>query len=343
MSVEPHGIAEPIELGPKIKGLRGQRKKLAALLPDGAMLREAFSRSVSGAWVGATIVEREPAPCASTFPGEVFICRLADGDERPVLCKYGAASCHDTEGHGGGPAYEALVYREILSRSELRSPQFLGSYEHPVSGETWLFLEYLADAVRLDESPEPWESVAKATQWAAGFHAEQEARLDVAPPDLRVYDEAYYLRWSARVAEFACGDDLTWLRRVCAIFERHVEVLTRSAQTVIHGEFTVHNVLCAGSSICPVDWESAAIAPGVVDLASMTEGWPAELAERCASKYQSTRWPNEGSRDFASLLNIAKVYWSLRWLGHKSDVIPSDKGQRRLQRLRELVAPLQWI
>ena len=342
MSVEPNGISGLVELGPKIEGLRGQRRKLAALLPDGATLREAFSRSVSGVWVGSAIVNREPAPSASTFPGEVFICRLADGGERPVLCKYGVSSCHDTEGHGGGPAYEALVYREILSRSELRRPEFLGCYEHPVSGETWLFLEYLADAVRLDESSEPWESVARATQWAARFHEEQAKRLDNPTPELRVYDEAYYLRWPRRVAGFASGDDLAWLRRVCEIFEGHVEAMTRSAQTVIHGEFTVHNVLCTDSSICPVDWESAAIAPGVIDLASMTEGWPAELAERCVSEYKSTLSPNETPSEFASLLDVARVYWSLRWLGHKSDVIPSEKGQRRLQRLHEMVARLRW-
>lgn len=342
MSVPPDGTSKLAQLGPKFEALRGWRRQLPALLPDRAVLEDAFSRSVSGSWPGSTIMEREPAPHASTFPGELLTCQMTDGSQRLVLSKYSTQNSHSAEGRGRGLAYEAFVYRDLLSQSELRCPELFGYYQHPVSGEIWLFIEYVANAVRLDETPRPWESVTSAVEWAARFHAERAERLNVAPPDLRAYDEAYYLRWSDRVAGFAQGDDLAWLRKVCEIFERHIAVLTDASQTVIHGEFTVHNVLCTGSSICPVDWESAAIAPGLIDLASLTEGWPEELAVRCETQYKSMRWPNGASKDFAFLLDVARVYWNLRWLGHKIEMISSKKGQQRQLRLQKVVERLGW-
>src|SRR5438128_5539631 len=61
-----------------------------------------------------TILSREKNFYASTFPSEVVTCRLADGQERRLLCKYAGGRNHNAHGHRGGVGYEADIYRRVL-------------------------------------------------------------------------------------------------------------------------------------------------------------------------------------------------------------------------------------
>ena len=45
---------------------------------------------------------------------------------------------------------------------------------------------------------------------------------------------------------------------------------------MIHGEYYPHNILFQSGVVRPVDWETAALAPGEIDLATLCEGWPPE-------------------------------------------------------------------
>src|SRR6476646_2259861 len=115
-----------------------------------------------------------------------------------------------------------------------------------------------------------------------------------------------------RAKEFAAGAGdsrsgaaLAWLG------ERHeqvVEALLALPRTVIHGEFYASNVLVAGTSgdarVAPVDWELAAAAPGLTDLAALVSGWsPAEREELVEAYSTVPGVPSFGSEelDFARL------------------------------------------
>ena len=58
----------------------------------------------------------------------------------------------------------------------------------------------------------------------------------------------------------------------------------RLPATFIHGEFYPSNVLVGpppgAAAICPIDWEVAAVGPGLVDLAALTTGWAAPEQRR---------------------------------------------------------------
>ena len=65
-------------------------------------------------------------------------------------------------------------------------------------------------------------------------------------------------------------------------YERAVERLVRLPSTLIHGEFYASNIVVQETTercrICPVDWETAAVGPGLIDLAALTSGAWSERA-----------------------------------------------------------------
>jgi aminoglycoside phosphotransferase (APT) family kinase protein len=289
------------------------------------------------ACVPPTIVDRRINPHASTFPSEVVTCRRRDGAELRVLCKYEADSHQDTLGHRGGPAYEAEVYRRVLQPARASTPRFYGSCPGRTPGETWLFIEYVTDGVRADEAPSPAAALESAAGWVGRFHAAAAARLARERlPFLQTYDGAYYRQWAGRTAQFAgrWHERLPWLAPLCERFAEVAAALSGQEPTVIHGEYTPHNVLLRGEQVVPVDWESAAVAPGEIDLASLTEGWPDEVVQSCRRAYQQARWPGGGPADFDQRLDRARLYWALRWLGHQPEWYPSRKLLARFEQLR---------
>ena len=110
--------------------------------------------------------------------------------------------------------------------------------------------------------------------------------------------------------------------------------------TVIHGEFTPHNVLMRNGHAYPVDWESAAIAIGEIDLVCLTDKWPAHVASQCEREYQSARWPDGAPDDFSYRLDLARLYWNFRWLGDRPEWTTSEKVGPRFEQLRRTAARL---
>ena len=95
------------------------------------------------------------------------------------------------------------------------------------------------------------------------------------------------------------------------IYDRAIERLIRLPSTLIHGEFYASNILVQetreGCRIRPVDWEMAAVGPGLIDLAALTSGAWAErertemaaayhdalLSEGCPASHSMTcSWPS---------------------------------------------------
>ena len=100
------------------------------------------------------VVERHPNIYVSTFPSEIVTCRLLDGTEVEVLCKYAGRQDETVEEHKGGGAYEARVYRRILQSVSVPKPKLYGTYEE--HQRTWLVLEYFGRSgrdVRLKHQP----------------------------------------------------------------------------------------------------------------------------------------------------------------------------------------------
>ena len=265
------------------------------------------------------IIRREASVFESTFPSEVVTCQFADGAERKFYLKYHCDDQWDSFGHRGGVAYEGIVYRDVLSRLTLPAVKCYGSYVDPATGRPWLVLEYLEDALRADLSDLP---LSAAAHWIGHFHRQTGdwlARGETPVP--RRYDREYYMGWVSLGVEQAerMPSHYPWLAPLCRCFEEAVEVLTTAEQVIIHGEYYPNNILITRDTIYPVDWESAAVAVGEIDLAMITEDWPDDEVKKCEVTYIRSRWPEGEPPDFARRLGLARLYMHFRWLGDETE------------------------
>ena len=241
----------------------------------------------------------------STFDSRIVDCD-AGGERLELLVKWGTTRSGSGHGHRGGVTREAETYRELLAPFGL-GPRFFGAVEDGES--TWLVLERLPNATQLVSADE--SGLVSAARWAGEFHARNEGAQ---PPHLPVYDREYYIAWARRARELWSGS-VEGVEPACARFETSVDVLLAAPQTVIHGELGPENVLVDGEDLYPVDWESAAVGPGEVDLALLIQDWPEPWRSDAIRAYQAARWPAGSPAEHGDAFNAADLYWLMRWLG----------------------------
>src|SRR5262249_46371623 len=147
-----------------------------------------------------------------------------------------------------------------------------------------------------------WEEVAR---WLGRLHAEVAAAAPhlAAEAHLIAHGANYYRNWMRRALAIqgvsAEATDIAGRSRLEKLAARYEEVLARLAalpRTFIHGEFYASNVLvqetATGLRVCPVDWEMAALRPGLIDLAALTAGkWTPDQQEALALAYHAALKP----------------------------------------------------
>ena len=240
-------------------------------------------------------------------------------------------------------AYESAVYRHALEPAGLGTPRLWGVHDERAEGLAWLVIEYLDNAERL-----AWRPAAMvAARWIGRFHATMEHRVEA--PDLaflRRYDHDYFAGWAAR-ADLLVGETwkrrFPWWPRVCERFGESAPLLLEAAAIVVHGEYYPKNILCVGDVIHPVDWESAAVGPGELDLASLGDGWPDELVRERVEHYRATRWPRGALARFERVLDAARVYLGLRWLGDDPARTEAESSVKRFDEVGKAARRLGLI
>jgi aminoglycoside phosphotransferase (APT) family kinase protein len=286
------------------------------------------------------VFDRRQNRYSSTFPSEIVECVLDTGETRSVLCKYSGGIQYKKTSHSRGVEYEADVYRYVLQPGGAPTVAFYGSYEDGETGWTWLVVEHLAAASRLDRLPESLESAAA---WIGAFHAVTSlSAVENANARLHRWDDAYYWHWAiiareqVRLVDGDVAHDIlrdeeleTWIRR-----------LVDAPACVVHGEYYPKNILVRDGQIFPIDWESASVGAGEIDLASMTERWPADDVIRSKQAYCQSRWPNGAPAHFEQTFLAAQVYWHLRWLSHKPGRMKPAEVDSRWRELAELIPKL---
>src|SRR6266516_4325328 len=275
----------------------------------------------------------------STSLSEVIRCELPDGRELELFCKYGASPAGDSYGHRGGVPYEVLVYRHVLDQSQSSAPAFFGAHTDAPGGQTWLVIEHIAGSLRMTQTDDAL-AMPRAARWIGEFHRQHEDRAaDDEMSFLTRYDYAFYEGWARRTARFAAPlrARYLWLSSLCEEFPRLATVLLAAPSTIIHGECYPKNILVRDGAVYPVDWESAAIAAGEIDLASLTERWPKEVTEQCELAYRSARWPQRFPHyDADRTLAVARLYLHLRWLGDRPERTIARNSRWRFAALRSL-------
>ncbi|PYQ79678.1 MAG: hypothetical protein DMG01_08185 [Acidobacteria bacterium] len=215
-----------------------------------------------------------------------------------------------------------------------------------------MFLEYVYCNVRLSDmvwkrSTRQPRAMIQAARWVGRFHAGHEKRVDdLSLAFLKRYDDAYYRGWARRTLEFSrpLHGRFPWLTKICK-GDQWFTPLVAEPPTVIHGEFYAKNVLVRRHSVFMVDWESAAVAAGEIDVAALTEGkyWPAALVKRCERAYMLARWPEAVPSSFTRALDAARIYLHFRWLGERADWTVREKSAPRFDQLHAAAKRLNLI
>jgi hypothetical protein len=263
------------------------------------------------------IVSRHENTYSSTFPSEIITCRIGTGPAIRFFLKYAADRENEAYGHRSGVDYETRVYTRLLNRMDISIARSYGAFRTADGMNTCLVLDYLDTGDRVTKAGDP-EAMVKTARWIGRFHALCSDRIDdPALSFLGRYGHDYYSGWVSRTQQRirGAGMDPGWLRTVCRRMDTVIEVLCTSPQTIIHGEYYPKNILLQDGMIYPVDWESTAIGNGMVDLATLTEGWTPEVRRELEREYLHARWPEGASPEFAGSLAAARIYVQFRWLG----------------------------
>ncbi|MBO0888734.1 hypothetical protein J2P12_06505, partial [Candidatus Bathyarchaeota archaeon] len=296
------------------------------------------------AHVRIRVIDRIPNREESSFPTEIVTCVLDQkGTTVRLFVKYGTRAFDNVHRHRGDISYEAKVYREVLQPLGISTPTFYGVYRDKTTKAPWLVIEFL------EGSRGHWsqnhEAMIVSARWIGKFHALNEERLS--RPGLKFlhrYDSKYYLGWARRANRLLSNSQsrVPWLSTLCDRFAILLpNLLERPAMTVIHGEYYSNNTLYQNGICSPVDWQSAAVAAGEIDLAALTQSRPSQMVQQCEREYSRARWPDGPPEAFQQILETARVYMNLRWLGDPSlmsrlfsprgEFTPSEKFKKMIK------------
>ena len=301
--------------------------------PDTVILTQCITDMLPKEDAPIKIVSRHEFIYSSTFPVEIVTCKTVRGEQLSLFCKYLGGKRPNNYGHHGGVEYEAKIYEGILDKTSCSTIRYYGQCNIPGSSETLMVLEYIGATYRMNKTIEP-EPLPVAAKWIGIFHHLNEGN---APAFVTVYDRSYYSGWSSRFRNLTSRhyEKYPWIERISNFFDDNMDSMLSGDLTIIHGEYYPHNVLMKNGIIYPIDWESAAIAPGEIDLASLTEKWESDIANRAIEAYKKNRWPNGimPVNEFEKRFLLSKLYFIFRWwseFGMNSDFTKSEPYQRLL-------------
>jgi hypothetical protein len=219
------------------------------------------------------------------------------------------------------PRREMGMYRLLLAGAPAGTARWYGNVDRPDLGYSWLLIEQISGAGLCETGElERWAACAR---WLAELHAafsgSTEALRSSEVP-LLVHDRAWLRRWADRAVASTAPTSAT-----CAIRHVHrcVDVLSERLAvlpvTLVHGEFYASNVMVAGARealrVCPVDWEMAALAPALSDLAALTSG---DLAPSMRTDIERAYCATAGRTyddEFVAELDVCRLAQCVQWLG----------------------------
>jgi hypothetical protein len=318
--------------------MRGEWLELNSII-DAGELRSALESLLASHFartVGIARLDRRVSQYCSSFVLEELDLTLDDGTALALMLK----DLSPASRFGGAvkvkpdfiydPEREIRAYERILARHRIGTATCYGAVVEPERARYWLLLERLAP-VHLWQQGE-FETWTRAAAWLAEMHARfRQSAPDGDAAHLIRYDRAFYWRWMERAERFVAEGDRTKdrvaaqaVRWLAARYERAVERLCMLPHTVIHGEFFASNVLVDPEApafrICPVDWEVAAVGPGMVDVAGLTAGrWTREQKDAMALAYfdamPAAGLPQPTSADFLGAVECCRLHQAVQMLG----------------------------
>jgi aminoglycoside phosphotransferase (APT) family kinase protein len=275
-------------------------------------------------------LERRPCEYRTSYALEELDVTLTDGRALRVMFKDLSRACLDDDAQRVKPDFlhdptrEIEVYRDLLDHAGLGTPAYYGASVDPGADRYWLFIENVAGPVLWQVGEfEVWEETAR---WLARMHARFAGAAE-APPSLLRYDPALFRTWIDRAQAFAEDSATSWsadkraaVMDLAARYDPVVERLAALPATIIHGEFYPSNVLVQDPlgevRIAPIDWEIAAVGPGLLDLAALSIGkWTPAQRSALAHAYRDAAGADAAPADFDATLDCCRLHLAVQALG----------------------------
>jgi hypothetical protein len=298
----------------------GDLDALAAALPPGSQ-----PDSLPAGYVRCS---RRPHPYETSFPLELveleggagtvlsLVLKHIDRDALParnVLAK--PEKVHDAR-------REPHVYRRLLAPHGLDRGIFRGAWIAPDGSRARLLLELVAGDVLFESGDlSTWEAAARFAAAVHATHAERPSDLAVDEP-LLAAGAGSMRAWFERAERFA-GDRAggARFRRLRGALAAAQDVLDSLPRTLIHGELYPSNLLVretGAREVVAVDWEMAALGPGLIDLAALTggdlpDGWRAAIEAAYWDELAKRGRDDGEGREVA--LACCRLYLAIQWLG----------------------------
>jgi hypothetical protein len=253
--------------------------------------RAAIEAVLTG-WRGTPVqvshLRREESSFATRAPVEVVSVRLDRGERVSLFVKRGGGDEHPDKAR---PDREVEVYRRLLDNPDLPVARCYGACVEPGAGRHELFLELLDGWDLRYHGLDRW---ALAVQELARLHSWFASRRDgLSQCDaLLRLDVGYFDTWAARAAAavLARSSELSsHLAPVLAGYDEVSRLLSQQPPTLVHNDLSPKNVVVGRSPDSPrvylVDWETAGVGCGLLDLVHLTYGLAPEDDRRLRASY----------------------------------------------------------
>ena len=305
------------------RGAEAIWSEVAPLLNEPAAARLLGGRRV-------TSVRRSAGGYSSSFSIEDVELLFADGTSAALVLKDLSPGALLDGARRAKPPFlldprrEIETYRHVLGPYAVGAPAMLGHVSDEAAGRYLLLLEKVP-GVPLWQVGE-MSAWCEAARWLAVTHrllAPVAAAL-AGPARFVRYDAEYYARWQDRlVSALGARSGPTW-----PAWEAYAGIVPRLLEmplTAIHGEFHASNVLVEpsplGTRVSPVDWEMAALAPGLMDLADLTAGnWTAAQRGEMVDAYRAGGGGT--ASEFQWDLDCCRLHRAVQWLSWSDDWDP---------------------
>jgi Ser/Thr protein kinase RdoA (MazF antagonist) len=287
-------------------------------------------------------LSRRPYRYATSAPLEEVRVRLGGGGEIALILKDLARERLLGDAPRTKPLFlyeprrEIETYRRVIAPAGI-GPRCFGTLVDSDASRYWLLIEKVpgVELWQVGEL-EVWEGVAV---WLGEFHARFEGRLEelrAANPYLLEHSESWFRSWGDRARSALRGSTDGRSAALDRALDRYSEAIGSLAclpRTFVHGELYPSNVMVVrqqGSvGVYPVDWEMAAIGPGLIDLAALVGGWDEEQRARLIAAYlrgqseagRTAREPDELAADLAR----CRLHLALQWLGWSTEWRPPEE------------------
>lgn len=272
----------------------------------------------------AEVAERA-SPRRSTADLREIDVLLEDGRKLLLMLKSASATAPVSRPHlVHDPHREPLTYLRVLEGAGLDTPELWGLR---LGGGSSLLIERVP-GVTLSEarSLDAWRAAAR---WLARLHSGLTARgrRNARRARLLVAGAEGHRLWLARARDLV---DDPRMEPLAAAHPAVVRGLGRLPRAFVHGELYPANVIVEDAShgmrVRVIDWETAGLGPGLMDLAALTSGdWPDPATRRAvafAYRDEAPDWRGVDDASFMRALDLCAVQVAIGWLGWSAEWSP---------------------